>query len=112
MSHPEVTCAASGPLASSVSKCHGSASLSSRREASSAKLLVGTMDGSISILDAEEGHVLCTIKAHTKYCVQASWNPLGTGFVTASWDQSLCIYEWPASKGGESSLTPLPSCKT
>ena len=112
MSHPAVTCATSGPLVSCVSNCHGSASLSSRREGSSAKLLVGTMDGSISILDAEEGHVLWTTKAHAKYCVQALWNPSGTGFVTASWDQSLCVYEWPASRGGESSLNPLPSRKT
>ena len=52
----------------------------------------------MSILDADEGTVLSTIKAHSKYCVQAIWNTSGTGFVTASWDQSLCIYEWPAGQ--------------
>ena len=56
------------------------------------------MDGSVSVLDAEEGTALCTTKAHSKYCVQATWNSSGTGFVTASWDQSLCIYEWPAGQ--------------
>ena len=59
------------------------------------------MDGSVSILDAEEGNVLSTVKAHTKYCVQATWSSSGTGFITASWDQSLCLYEWSAAKHGE-----------
>ncbi|CAK0734557.1 hypothetical protein CVIRNUC_000448 [Coccomyxa viridis] len=63
-----------------------------------AVLLVGAMDGSVSILDAEEGYVLSTAKAHTKYCVQATWNSSGTGFITASWDQSLSLYEWSAAK--------------
>ncbi len=66
-----------------------------------AVLLVGAMDGSVSILDAEEGYVLSTAKAHTKYCVQATWNSSGTGFITASWDQSLSLYEWSAAKHGE-----------
>lgn len=68
------------------------------RNGQKAKLLVGAMDGSVSILDAEEGHVLCTTKAHTKYCVQATWNSSGTGFITASWDQSLCMYEWSSGE--------------
>ena len=68
------------------------------RGSEQARLLVGSMDGSMSIVDAEDGTVLGATKAHSKYCVQATWNSSGTGFVTASWDQSLCIYEWPAGQ--------------
>ncbi len=76
------------------------------RDGQQARLLVGSMDGSVSILDAEDGTVLGATKAHSKYCVQATWNSSGTGFVTASWDQSLCIYEWPA---GQCHLQTMPA---
>lgn len=52
-------------------------------------LLAGSMDGSVSVLDATSGTLLGTAKPHTKYVVKATWARGGDVIVSASYDQSV-----------------------
>lgn len=60
-------------------------------------LLAGSMDGSVTILDAQEGTILASSKAHTKYCVRVMWGPSVSQFVSVSWDQTLVLHHWTPS---------------
>ena len=56
-------------------------------------MLVGSMDGSLSLLDAASGAVLHSEKAHQKYVVRVRWAPHGDRFVSASRDGTIAAYE-------------------
>jgi hypothetical protein len=66
-------------------------------------LLVGSMDGSVSVLDAETGGLLAAAKPHTKYVVRAAFDPRGGGHIaTASFDQSSCLLRLEKAEAGSS----------
>lgn len=57
-----------------------------------ANLLVGSMDGSVSMLHASSGACLQTMRVHSKYVVRVCWAPDGEHFLSASWDGHVCVY--------------------
>ncbi|KAI8468292.1 MAG: quinon protein alcohol dehydrogenase-like superfamily [Monoraphidium minutum] len=65
-------------------------------------LVVGSMDGSVSVLDAETGAALASARPHAKYVVRAAVDPGGRGVIaTASFDQSCCLLRLEGGAGGE-----------
>lgn len=65
--------------------------------------VVGSMDGSVSILDADTGKLLCSIKPHAKYVVRATFDPRpGSNLIaTASFDQTCCLLRLVEGSGGD-----------
>lgn len=55
-------------------------------------LLAGSMDGSVSLLDAETGQLLHSSKPHTKYVVSVAWAGDGRRFVSGSWDSTVAVH--------------------
>ncbi len=51
----------------------------------------GSMDGSVSLLSAVSGELLCSRRVHRKYVVSLAWAADGRTFVSASWDASLAV---------------------
>ena len=51
----------------------------------------GSMDGSVSLLSAVSGELLCSRRVHRKYVVSLAWAADGCAFVSASWDASLAV---------------------
>lgn len=69
-----------------------------------AVLLVGSMDGSVTILDAESGICLASDRPHSKYCVRAIWSRDGQGVVVScAWSNTLAIHAY----SGEAQLTRI-----
>lgn len=50
------------------------------------------MDGTVSLLDGETGHLICKQKVHQKYVVKVLWGPDEQTFLTASWDGSAYVF--------------------
>ncbi|KAK9824547.1 hypothetical protein WJX72_011229 [[Myrmecia] bisecta] len=72
-----------------------------------ARLLAGSMDGSVTLLDGMTGNVLHTLRPHTKYCVRMRWSPEGAAAASCSWDHSMAVYSCPATTseaGGSEAL--------
>ena len=68
-------------------------------------LLAGAMDGSVAILQADNGSVLWRHKAHAKYCVRVRWAADSSHFVSCSWDRTLCVFSHsPGTDGPEFKL--------
>lgn len=63
-------------------------------------LAAGSMDGSLSILDASTGSCLCTHKTHNKYLIRVVWVPGQALCVTASQDQSVAVHRFVAAAAG------------
>ncbi|KAL0031808.1 hypothetical protein WJX79_008498 [Trebouxia sp. C0005] len=55
-------------------------------------LLAGSMDGSVTLLDAHTGTVLTRHKAHAKYCVRVRWAPDSSHCVSCSWDHTMAVF--------------------
>ena len=53
------------------------------------------MDGTVSLLDAQSGTIICNQRVHSKYVVKVLWSPTSNHFLTASWDgtANLLSYE-------------------
>lgn len=64
-------------------------------------LAAGSMDGSLSILDASTGSCLCTHKTHSKYLIRVVWVPGQALCVTASQDQSVAVHRFVAAAAGD-----------
>lgn len=62
------------------------------RQGGDARLLVGSMDGTVSLLDANTGELLGSGKPHRKYVVRVRWGGDGETFVSASWDHSFAVH--------------------
>ncbi|KAL0056020.1 hypothetical protein WJX82_006755 [Trebouxia sp. C0006] len=60
-------------------------------EQSKMLLLAGSMDGSVTLLDAHTGTVLTRHKAHAKYCVRVRWSPDSSHCVSCSWDHTMAV---------------------
>ena len=54
------------------------------------KLLVGFMDGTVTVL-GERGAQLAEKKLHAKYVVRALWSPTGNLIVSVSWDGNVTV---------------------
>ena len=61
------------------------------RDNTDSRLLAGSMDGSLSVVDGTTGCVLCSAAVHTKYLVRALWAGDGCTVATCSHDQSVGI---------------------
>lgn len=57
-------------------------------------LLAGSMDGTVAVLDAEDGTVLAKSKPHAKYCVRVAWAPSSAHVLSASWDSTVVVQRW------------------
>jgi hypothetical protein len=71
------------------------------------------MDGSVAVLDAEEGRLLGSSRPHSKYCVRVLWVPGEPArALSASWDSSLVVQGWqeqgPALLCAHAELCGLP----
>jgi len=62
-----------------------------RRDGSDRMVAAGSMDGSVSLLSAVSGDLLCSRRVHRKYVVSLAWAADGRTFVSASWDASLAV---------------------
>ncbi|DBB06686.1 TPA: hypothetical protein ACH3X1_012194 [Trebouxia sp. C0004] len=74
-----------------------SLALQSAAEQSKMLLLAGSMDGSVTLLDAHTGTVLTRLKAHAKYCVRVQWAPDSSHCVSCSWDHTMAVFTHIAS---------------
>ncbi len=54
------------------------------------KLLVGFMDGTVTVL-GERGAQLAEKKLHAKYVVRVLWSPAGNSIVSVSWDGTVTV---------------------
>jgi hypothetical protein len=64
-------------------------------------LVVGSMDGSVTVLDASTGAMLAACRPHAKYVVRAAPDPCGGGGIaTASFDQTCCLLRLAGPAGG------------
>ena len=73
-------------------------------------MLAGSMDGSVSLLNAATGALLHSAKAHMKYVVAVAWAGDGQHFVSASWDCSLTVHRFtsvPTAPGDSCSFVSL-----
>eukprot|EP00884_Botryococcus_braunii_P021127 jgi/Botrbrau1/7699/Bobra.0159s0136.1 len=72
-------------------------------------LLLGTMDGSVIVLNATSGIFLASDRPHNKYCVRSIWSPDGTQVVSCAWSGSLAIHTYSGStvNGDDSSPTDM-----
>ena len=52
----------------------------------------GSMDGTVSLLSAVSGELLCSRRVHRKYVVSLVWAADGRTFVSASWDASFAVH--------------------
>ena len=52
----------------------------------------GSMDGSVSLLSAVSGELLCGRRVHRKYVVSLAWAADARTFVSASWDASFAVH--------------------
>eukprot|EP01100_Stratorugosa_tubuloviscum_P014245 TRINITY_DN7499_c0_g1_i1.p1 TRINITY_DN7499_c0_g1~~TRINITY_DN7499_c0_g1_i1.p1 ORF type:complete len:398 (-),score=154.43 TRINITY_DN7499_c0_g1_i1:24-1217(-) len=55
-------------------------------------LLMGSMDSTVKIGCINQKRILQEFLHHKKYVVRAKWFHDGNGFVTGSYDKSICIY--------------------
>eukprot|EP00898_Chlorokybus_atmophyticus_P006853 jgi/Chlat1/7169/Chrsp57S06833 len=62
------------------------------------RVLVGYMDGSHSIVDASSGSVLQQFRVHRKYVARVRWSLDGGCFATASYDNTVGIYDRPSDE--------------
>jgi WD40 repeat protein len=67
--------------------------------ASDARVVVGSMDGSVSMLDGRSGALLHSARPHRKYVVAAKWAPGGSSFVTGAWDEAVMVHECSGGVG-------------
>lgn len=66
-----------------------------------ALLVVGSMDGSVTVLDADTGGALASARPHSKYVVRAALDPWGgAAIATASFDQSCCLLRLAEGEAG------------
>ena len=64
-----------------------------------ALLAVGSMDGSVTLLDAATGGIVGAARPHSKYVVRAAFAPSGApALATASYDGSCCLLRIVASE--------------
>eukprot|EP00798_Chlamydomonas_sp_ICE-L_P003936 gene3936-14013_t len=57
------------------------------------RVLAGSMDGSVTVLDASSGSTLSSLTGgHSKYVVRAIWAPDGATLATCSYDQHVGIH--------------------
>ena len=68
------------------------------------RLLVGSMDGTVSMLERRSGEVLLKQRVHSKYVVKVVWCPTSASFITASWDGQAYVF----SLEGRATPPPLP----
>jgi hypothetical protein len=61
------------------------------RDGSDSRVLAGSMNGSLSVLDGASGDVICTAAVHTKYLVRALWAGDGCTVATCSHDQTVGV---------------------
>lgn len=65
-------------------------------------LAVGSMDGSVCVLNAATGALLARARPHSKYVVRAAFGPCGGGLLaTASFDQTCCLLRLVESSSGD-----------
>ncbi|GAX79155.1 hypothetical protein CEUSTIGMA_g6595.t1 [Chlamydomonas eustigma] len=75
-------------------------------------LAVGSMDGSVSILQPERGEILASNRAHSKYVVRVLWAKSDAEggsnghlvLVTASHDQSVGVFSWESTEASGTEL--------
>ena len=69
------------------------------------------MDGSVAMLDAEEGRLLGQSRPHSKYCVRVLWVPGEPDRVlSASWDNSLVVQRWQQQGWGPAECPGTSLC--
>ena len=64
-----------------------------------ARLATGSMDGSVNLLDADNGDILHTARPHTKYCVRVLWcaymeaqnSTQRCALLSGAWDASVAL---------------------
>ena len=75
--------------------------LCERRDGSDQMVAAGSMDGSVSLLNAVSGELLCSRRVHRKYVVSLAWASDSYTFVSASWDHSFAVHRAHPSSSAE-----------